>query len=249
MLGVSTLCYYNRDPVEAVRRLAKKFPLVEVIAEGRVSLSEASEMPEVALSIHAPFSDINIASANEAILRSSIEEMEGTIKLARRLGATILTLHPGRISPQTHRTPHIVEEIQMASLLRLAACAEEHSVILGLENMPDNPVLLGKIPREMKRIIKAVDSPYLKMTLDVGHANTMGNLREFLTLKHHFVNIHLHDNCGQDDHRALGEGAVDLRGFFEGLGSYGGTMILELARVRGIGKSKKVVEGMLGLET
>jgi sugar phosphate isomerase/epimerase len=122
-------------------------------------------------------------------------------------------------------------------------------VILGLENMPDNPVLLGKTPREMKRIIEAVRSPHLKMTLDVGHANTTGNLHEFLVLRRHFVNIHLHDNCGQDDHRALGNGGIDLRGFFEGLGSYGGTMILELARVRGIAKSKKIVEGMLGLKT
>jgi len=245
MLCISTLCLYNRDPAQAAQRLSDDFGLVEVIAEGYIPLSKTHRMPDVALSIHAPFSDINIASANKSILQASLQEIKGTIELAQHFGAKIITIHPGRLSPQTWKSQQKAKGINLASLEHLTALAEEGDVILALENMPESPSLLGRTPEEMEDMIKPLHSKHLRMTLDVGHANTTKTLSGFINLKRYIVNIHLHDNNGTDEHLPLGKGSIDFENFFARLGNYKGNTILELEKTKGIGESKKIAERLL----
>ena len=51
------------------------------------------------------------------------------------------------------------------SFKKLAPIAEEHGVVMGLENHWG----LGLTPEGVNRIIKAVDSPWLRATLDTGN--------------------------------------------------------------------------------
>jgi sugar phosphate isomerase/epimerase len=53
----------------------------------------------------------------------------------------------------------------------------------------------------------------LLITLDVGHANTVSQLRPFLKLlKNSILHVHLHDNNGSnDDHMVVGAGTTDWR--------------------------------------
>lgn len=245
MLGASTLCFYNKDPQKAAEKLAENFKLIEVVSEGYVPLSKKHKMPEVALSMHAPFSDINIASANKGILEASLKEMKNAIEIVHYFGATILTIHPGRISPQTFRSPSITKKINRDSLEQLNAWAEENDVVLSLENMPESSTLIGKTPQDMEEMIKAIHSKNLRMTLDIGHAHTTKNLYEFTKLKKYIINIHLHDNRGTDDHLSLGRGTIDLERFFREFGEYRGNAILELEKIEGMKESKMIVQRLL----
>jgi sugar phosphate isomerase/epimerase len=249
MLGASTLCFYNEDPQKAAESLAREFPLIEVIVQGNIPLSKTHRMPEVILSLHAPFSDINIASLNSTMRNASIEELEKAVGLAEFFGAGVMTLHPGNLTFHTQKNSEVARKIQISSLGRLASFAEERNIILALENMPRQGLHLGKSPEEMEEIMKMVDSSHLRMTLDIGHASTNGNLSEFMRLKGYIVNMHIHDNRGKDEHLSLGEGIIHFDEFFGQLGKYDGNIVIELAEKRGLRKSKQVVESILGLET
>lgn len=249
MLGASTLCFYDEDPQWAAESLARDFSLVEVITQGRIPLSKAHKMPRTELSLHAPFSNINIASLNPAMRKASIEELEKTVELAEFFGAGVVTLHPGNLTFPMQKNPEVAKRIQISSLKHLSEFAGERSTTLALENMPLQGSHLGKTPEEMEEIFRMVDSSHLRMTLDIGHAGTTVNLMEFASLKRYMVNMHIHDNRGKDEHLPLREGIIQFDEFFRKFGKYDGNIIIELSERRGLIKSKKVLEDILGLQT
>jgi sugar phosphate isomerase/epimerase len=56
-------------------------------------------------------------------------------------------------------------------------------------------------------MIEGVDG--IGFTLDIGHAHTVGKVREFLAVLSTANHIHIHDNHGTaDQHLALGEGTI-----------------------------------------
>jgi sugar phosphate isomerase/epimerase len=179
---------------------------------------------------------------------TSIEELEKAVELAGFLGAGVVTLHPGNLTFHSQKNPEVAKKIQISSLERLAAFAEERNIILALENMPSRGLHLGKSPEEMDEIMKMVDSSHLRMTLDIGHASTNGNLSEFVRLKRYIVNMHIHDNRGNDEHLSLGEGFINFNEFFRQLGKYNGNIVIELAEKKGLRRSKRAVENILSLK-
>jgi sugar phosphate isomerase/epimerase len=72
--------------------------------------------------------------------------------------------------------------------------------------------VLAAYPEQVKLII---ESTGCKLTFDVGHANTLGKISEFLQLDEFIVNVHLHDNNGvNDEHLPVGEGNIDFSNMF-----------------------------------
>ena len=49
-------------------------------------------------SIHAPLSDVNIASLNDSIRRASVEEIKNSIDLASKIDSETVVVHPGHIA-------------------------------------------------------------------------------------------------------------------------------------------------------
>jgi sugar phosphate isomerase/epimerase len=56
-----------------------------------------------------------------------------------------------------------------------------------------------------------LDGLEMGMCLDIGHANTMGQIPELMKMAPRFVNMHVHDNMGEtDQHLPLGNGNIDF---------------------------------------
>lgn len=63
-------------------------------------------------------------------------------------------------------------------------------------------------PFELAGMTEGIEG--IGMTIDFGHANTVGLVKDFLPLLGSANHIHLHDNHGfSDEHLALGEGPID----------------------------------------
>ncbi|MGC1121091.1 MAG: sugar phosphate isomerase/epimerase family protein [Candidatus Methanofastidiosia archaeon] len=211
MIGVSSLCMLQDSLQYVLDTVIPTFSHVEVICEGNHTDFEVLSSYDCSVSFHAPFSDLNIMSLNNAILAESLSQISENIEMANTYNAEAVCIHPGHFSPLGMHFPEKVRAIQKDSLRALARTAEDQNVKLGVENMPLFPILSCRAPEEMEDLVTAVDSEYLGITFDVGHANTTNTIEQFLDLKEYMVSVHLHDNFGDEDsHLALGEGNINL---------------------------------------
>ena len=82
----------------------------------------------------------------------------------------------------------------------------------------------------------------------MGHANTAGQVDEFLKHVGRFRNVHIHNNQGQwDQHNRVDDGSADLRKVLSVLrDSYSGNIIIESLDLKSGAESKSIVERMLG---
>jgi hydroxypyruvate isomerase len=119
----------------------------------------------------------NLASGDADRRQEFLDEIRGSIEVARRVNATWMTVVPGHVAPRLHpdfQTAHVVE-----TLRRAAELLEPHGLVMVLEplNPRDHPGLfLTGIPQAYQ-ICRAVDSPACKILDDLYHQQvTEGNL-------------------------------------------------------------------------
>jgi sugar phosphate isomerase/epimerase len=187
----------------------------EVVADGACSFEQDGNTREVAeiagstglsLSVHAPYSDLNLASLNYPIWRESIRQILACIDRAAELTDRV-TVHPGYLSPVGKLLPDRTWELQKSALSEIGAFAADRGVHVFLENMGGLKEVLCRFPEEILGMIDGVRG--VGFTLDVGHAHTVGKVREFLRVLSSANHLHIHDNHGTaDEHLALGDGTI-----------------------------------------
>lgn len=149
-----------------------------------------------------------------------IYENEG--RLCKELGGNMVVVHPAAWNPGMRTMT--AEEIERASVPRwptldefmrkLAEVGEKLQVIYLIENQPMN-CPLGHDTVKLAKAVLAVQSPWIRMCLDSGHAHMTGDLvasvREALPAIAYF---HVHDNDAKvDDHRMPGDGTINWEAF------------------------------------
>jgi sugar phosphate isomerase/epimerase len=178
--------------------------------------------------------------------------MGESIDLASEFGCSVLVVHPGKISGNREKSFGRM----VKNLKKLCAEAENRDIILGLENKEGtDPTNLCCTVEEHLWAIKEVDSPGLKATFDIGHANLtcggdMGKLRDFVReLNGHTVHVHIHDNNGVfsesysgDIHGAPGEGNIDFSVLKEL--DFKGVYNLEVFSMEAVRTGKRVLESL-----
>ncbi len=187
----------------------------EVMADGSASFEREGIVKEVAeiaastrlaLSVHAPYSDLNLASLNHPIWRESVRQVLACIDGAADF-ADRVTVHPGYLSPVGKLLPEKVWALQKSALGEIGKYAADRGVRVFLENMGGLKEVLCRFPEEILGMIDGVENT--GFTLDVGHAHTVGKVREFLDVLPSANHIHVHDNHGTaDQHLALGDGTI-----------------------------------------
>ncbi|KUG20085.1 MAG: sugar phosphate isomerase/epimerase [Methanomicrobiaceae archaeon] len=187
----------------------------EIVADGRYRLDRPEyfrEIKEVLAStdllvtVHAPYSDLNLASLNYPIWRESIRQICSCIEHAADLTDRV-TIHPGFVSPVGKLVPDVVWKTQKAALVEIGAFAADRGVLACLENMISIREFLCRYPEELLGMTEGVEG--IGITLDVGHAHTTGNLDGFLRCLSRIDHLHVHDNHGDhDEHLALGDGTI-----------------------------------------
>ncbi len=200
----------------------------EFIADGRRLDSTQLSLIQYAVlscglevSIHAPFSDLNIASVNKPIWLETLRQIKETIALASE-HARLCIVHPGYLSPLATQCVDKAITKNNEALLEIAQFADEHDVRATVENMANVHGFLGRLPREIEGMAKNG----VGFTFDIGHANTTHSIGSFLkmTVEH----VHLHDNHGvMDEHLILGEGNINWSTVLTALRRYKGAFVIE----------------------
>ncbi len=217
LLAASTLPYLNIELEEAAARINDiGFAGLEIYYEGKHSLGRR-ELEEILSSydfevyLHAPFSDLNIASLNRTVLEESTRSIKRALEIASQIEASVATAHFGRYSPLGLSYPERALEQNRRSVEELSAYGEGLDVTLAFENSPKGFGVMYGSYETIKRLVEETD---IRITLDLGHANTWdGGVEEFVTgLNNHIYHTHLHDNTGESDmHLGLGKGEMDLK--------------------------------------
>jgi len=232
MIAASSPAFSAMPFPQVLETIASNFQAWEVVAEGRHDLRaiekeflELAPSYDLEFSAHAPMSDINIGSLNPRMQEAAMKELTAGLEACHRLGMDVYTVHPSFLTPIGMVCKDKVLEVAKASLRRLDRLSQELGVKVGLENMPQGPFSMGTTPQALVGMIEGTG---LGICLDVGHANTMGLLPEFMALKPRLVNLHVHDNMGRyDEHLPIGDGTVDFGLVVSKLADYGGRFVIE----------------------
>lgn len=188
----------------------------EIVADGNYRLDDPANVrriddaisrTDLGITVHAPYGDLNLATLNYPIWRESIRQIRTCIEKASSW-TDLVTIHPGYLSPVGKMMPGKAWEQQKMALKEIGACALEHSVTACLENMISIKEFLCRVPSELLGMTGEIEG--VGITIDIGHAHTMGKVAEFLPYLCRANHLHIHDNHGEsDEHLALGAGTID----------------------------------------
>ena len=233
MIGVSSTEFSAYMFEEVIAEVSKVFDHWEIFAEAEHRLPSIEArfrdlIPSYKLSysIHAPISDINIASLNERIREDSILEILTTAETAANLNIDLITIHPGLTSMSVPYMEEKAVEKAKRSLSAIDRISSEYGVRIAVENMPAFPFMLGRTAEELNELIGSTN---LGFCLDIGHANTTDQIDELIkAFRDRLINVHIHDNHGEnDEHLTLGEGSIDFKKIIGSLSGYQGNYIIE----------------------
>jgi len=197
-----------------------------------------SERYNISLNFHIPyFLEISsyIPGISEIVLKFAKKE----IVLANKCGAKIITIHSG------YKEAVLDEnfKVLIRNLREIIRLGRKHGVEIGLENSTFKGGGLCANPEEMLKAFNSLKD--LKMVFDIGHANTTGLdvIKYFKKVKDHIINIHIHDNNGEEDqHLLIGEGNINFKKFLKECkkSNYYGPFILEVFPYENVLKSREI---------
>lgn len=182
-------------------------------------------------SVHLLTEDLNIASFNQPIREVSVSQHMDGIRLAGRLSAHTVTLHPGRKTAKTRKMED-AWKVQLDSIDRLAQCAGDNGVTLCVEAMEHLAGEFVLTVADLDYISRMLNREKLAFTLDIAHLHTVGDVcGELAQAKHLNVgNVHISQAKGLKPHLTLfdPEGEIDFRQVFPALKTfYDGALIIE----------------------
>ncbi|NOZ59753.1 MAG: sugar phosphate isomerase/epimerase [Euryarchaeota archaeon] len=253
-LGASSLAFFRRQSEEIIRIVGEAgFSALEIILEGHHLREDYSPWRELLdsysmeVSVHAPFADLNIASMNPRIRLESIAQVKDAIQAGYTLGADVVTVHSGRLSPHSMWFPERAAELNLQAIEELVEFAGEHGVLLCVENMPRHEGALMSEVEELLELAERFSRREMGITLDVGHAATCGDVVEYVeALGERIANVHLHDNRGDgDEHLAVGDGKIDFGAVLSRMRGYRGRFIIECHREEDVFLSGRRLRRML----
>lgn len=180
----------------------RDLPVEEVIACRR-------EHPELkTLTVHAPILDLNPCSINPEVAAVSVEYAVRSPELATRMGAGLVTVHPGRRTAK--RPPSDADFARFDHYIDvLREVATRYPVKICMENMEPIVNSLLCTPERMRTLLD--EEPWLFCTLDVSHAlsKSAEEPMRYIELCHdRMVNVHLSRAEGKTLHLPLSRNPV-----------------------------------------
>ncbi|MCO5724352.1 hydroxypyruvate isomerase family protein [Robiginitalea marina] len=123
------------------------------------------------------WSEANLASGDPSGRETFLKEIESSVDVAKRVGATWMTVVPGHVDlsqSMGYQTAHVIESLKRASEI-----LEPHGLVMVLEplNFRDHPGLFLTGSPQAYEICRAVASPSCKILFDIYHQQVQeGNL-------------------------------------------------------------------------
>ncbi len=219
---------------------AQVYRSIERDLEPEAMRSACREAGLIVDSLHGRFGhDLDPSSPDEAHRDACLAVYEAEARLAIRLGAPLVVVHPAAYFHDMHlmppdearetereRWPHLEDFAR-----RLALLGEHLGVTYALENLPYNAPA-GHDPLRLAGLVREIGSERLVMCFDVGHAHMTGDAPHALERVADVVGyVHVHDNDGAaDSHLMPGAGGIDWQRWSEAvlLSDTGAPMMLEV---------------------
>ncbi|PWB54349.1 MAG: sugar phosphate isomerase/epimerase [Candidatus Methanoperedenaceae archaeon] len=211
----------------------------EVVSEGKQQLNDNTlseikniiETTDLVLTLHLPFSDLNLGSLNHPIWNETIRQMTKCLERASDF-VELAVVHPGHLSPLGMQLPDMAWHQNIEGLKKICDFADDLGIKIGVENMPNMQHIFGKQPGEILGMIESLDRDNAGLTLDMGHANTNGLVRDFMADLGKVIHVHLHDNKGRsDEHLELGKGTIKWKDVMPKFKNYKGRFVTEARTV------------------
>ena len=208
-------------------------------------IKELLETSNIKLSIHGPYSDVNLGAFDLGTRKYAVKVFMDIINICAELGIGPVTVHPGVIGPIQHWDRPRTLKYTRESLETLVKEAGDNSMLIALENMPKMRFTTCQTAQEIEKIMNGLN---IGMCFDIGHAHTTNQMSEMMELKDKFINVHVHDNLGdRDAHLPLGQGTADLSALNK-LTGYKGNFIIEskVPEIESALVSKQFLKKLLG---
>ncbi len=211
----------------------------DVTGSQRKDARRLAESSGMALALHAPFSSVNIAALNSGIRAESIKQYMDAVDLLADLGGRVVVVHNGSyILPRfdEDKAPEAFKiqwDMNVDSLKKVAARAEERGVMLCLENVGFEPDLIDDSVEHMLKIREQVGFESMRFCIDIGHARLNNELDLAIEKMGPYAgHVHFTDNFGErDDHLIIGEGNFDYSPILDFIKSFDGIVTLEVIKV------------------
>jgi len=177
----------------------------------------------VSFTFHAPHMDCALGNVNERLRRAAVDGVKHSLDMAAAADAGGVVVHGGAARRRyPERVQRHAREQAIASIEECARYAASVEVPLCLENQREKDSVCRNTatPDRLAAFLSDldVDTEYLRLTLDVGHAKASGVPYEaFVDRFGDRIHVaHLHDNDGTaDDHDPL----VDFRSVADDIGA------------------------------
>lgn len=143
------------------------------------------------ISIHGTGVRNDFAQPDADARKRDVQLVKNWIEVAAKLGAAVIRVFSGQRVPEGHTFDRVLE--WMAGDLReCAAYGKRHGVMVGLQNHDD----FVKTADETIRIVKAVDSEWFGVILDVGSLRQADPYEEIEKLVPYAISWQLKENVG-----------------------------------------------------
>jgi sugar phosphate isomerase/epimerase len=177
------------------------------------------------LGVHAPYDGVNVATPHIRIASAVHNTLLLALDFTAAVGGTHLVLHSPFVFFGTAQGAHSDAEVRATiertrnNLGPLVEDAAARQCVLVFENIFDLR------PGPLDALVHACASPWVRRSLDTGHANLMRERGAppadvwVDAAGDQLAHVHLADNDGESDrHWAAGEGTINWRSLFAALG-------------------------------
>jgi sugar phosphate isomerase/epimerase len=172
-------------------------------------LKEQAQRLGLTLCVHATSWDLNICSMNPAIREVSIAQIKRSICTARDLGASNITMHPGRMETNIYALAQY-QAMLAASLREICRFALRLGVTPSLELMEKIPKEFVVNPNEMNALLVQIAPLQCGVTLDVAHLDSADMFFHYLREMPNVDKIHLSNKNGTKLHTPVLDGDIDI---------------------------------------
>lgn len=169
-------------------------------------LAELRESYDITYTLHAPYNDWNPGNIHDSLRQAATDAIIDTLDTAAAIDAGAVVVHGGAVR---RGYPERVKELAREQAVRTIREAADHAADLGVPLCVENQRRKQKkqyntsTPSDFETFLNDVDvdSEYLGVTLDVGHAKATGvDPASFVeTFGDRILVAHLHDNDGVED--------------------------------------------------
>lgn len=250
--SISSWVYIQRPLQEVLKTVAKAgYRHVEIFGdEGHFDLRLPIDLLEVRKllddlglsmdSIHAPFSNVNIAALDGTERRKGTQLIEKSIEVCSKMKGRIVVIHPHPNELLGTRIDCTEMRTRMKeSLCELADFAHKLEIKVAVENLPEFYLegwKFGSKISELTQLLEEIEHDNLGLCLDTGHVllkkDEINVAQDMVRCEKYLVAIHISDNDGREDHHWLpGEGVINWPEFLKTLKSinYKGIYTLEIS--------------------